>query len=154
MALLRATIVVDCPFETAIDRLGEALAHHAQFDVSPFPPLNETVHVGWAVVDDLHDDERDHDAISLHWTPEHGKYLPRFHGSVTVRPYYRKSTMRLSGDYEPPFGQAGKIFDRIVGRVLAWLTIRRVVRVLKAWTEERNVQYRADVAYQDDRHLD
>lgn len=154
MSLLRATTIVDCPFAGAIERLGEALGEHAQFDVSPFPPLAETVHVGWAVIDDVRDEARTHDAISLHWTPEHGRYLPRFHGSVTVRPYYRRTHMRLSGDYEPPFGAAGRIFDRVIGRVLAWMTIRRVLRVLKAWTEERNRAYRAQIAYQDERHVD
>jgi hypothetical protein len=154
MAQLRATTLVDCPFSAAVERLGEALGKHAQFDVSPFPPLAETVHVGWAVIDDVRDEARIHDAISLHWTPQHGKYLPRFHGTITVRPYFRRSSMRLAGDYEPPFGPAGRIFDRIIGRVLAWLTIRRVLRVLKGWTEERYQEYRKEIAYQDDRHVE
>lgn len=75
------------------------------------------------------------------WEPGQGLF-PRFHGLLRALPTGPESAiLELRGEYEPPGGTLGMMFDRMVGRRLARATIdnllARVGRTLSAEYERR-----------------
>ncbi|MEO6991836.1 MAG: hypothetical protein ABI346_06235 [Candidatus Baltobacteraceae bacterium] len=61
--------------------------------------------------------------------------VPAMRGLVTVRPAGLATRVRMEGTYQPPLGPLGGIFDRLVGRHIAWLTIERFLDDVYAFTE-------------------
>lgn len=125
--------------------MERALRDRHDIIVSPMRGVRERVHLGWAVVDDLTDECRRHDALAIYWKPEH-RTFPAFSGTVTVRPHFRDVHVRISGQYDPPFGFTGPVFDRMAGRHLARLTLRRLVRELARATECGYLAFRQEMA--------
>ena len=61
--------------------------------------------------------------ISVGWTPVGNAALPTFRGSLRITAETAKSSLVvLDGDYEPPLGALGKVFDAVVGRRIAEAT--------------------------------
>jgi hypothetical protein len=142
--IIHETAIVRCPFSRITEMIERSLEHHREFSVSPMPGVRERVKVGWSIVDDLSDEARRHDAIALYWTPQHATF-PAFAGMMTVRPHYRESYLRISGYYEPPLGVSGRLFDRMAGRRIARLTLRRLIRDLARDVESRYLVYLEEV---------
>ena len=120
--------------------MERALGDRHDMIVSPMRGVRERVHVGWAVVDDLTDECRRHDALTIYWKPEHRTY-PAFSGTLTVRPHFRDVHVRIAGQYDPPLGGVGRMFDRMAGRHIARLTRRRLIRDLVRDAEARYLTY-------------
>jgi hypothetical protein len=95
--------------------------------VSPVAAAAENVSHATKVVDDGTDSARLHDALLLAWKPDHNAASPDFRGVLTVRPKDRGVSMRLQGNYKPPFGLAGKIFDAVAGHRIASRTMQRLL---------------------------
>ena len=149
---IHATAVVRCPFSAAVEMIERALRDRKEITVSVARGLREQVRLGWAVVDDLSDEARRHDAIALYWTPHHAAF-PAFAGTITVRPRFRDSYLRVSGTYEPPFGSTGRLFDRLAGRQIARITLQRLVRAIARDVESRYLVYLQEIgAARADRH--
>lgn len=142
LTTVRATRFVECPFSAVIEYAEEALRRRDNIIVSAAPALGELVHVTSQVSDDVSDPVRRHDALLLAWRP-YSPFFPDFHGALTVRPKGRGAWLRIQGSYEPPLGIAGRAFDALVGRRIAYFTLARLVRDIARSAEQRWRQVRA-----------
>ena len=96
------------------------------------------------IVEDATDEVRKHDALEIRWSPKHYALFPDFQGLLTVRPHQAGSYLRIEGAYEPPFGILGRLFDALIGRALARLTLARLLRDLRVDIEARNAAFIAE----------
>ncbi|MBV8639289.1 MAG: hypothetical protein JO322_14515 [Candidatus Eremiobacteraeota bacterium] len=142
--VIHASALVRCPFSCAIEILERALRNRHDIIVSPMRGVRERVHVGWAIVDDLTDECRRHEALTIYWNPEH-RTFPSFSGTLTVRPHFRDVNVRITGCYDPPAGGVGRLFDRMAGRHIARLTLRRLIRSLARDAESRYLVYLQEI---------
>jgi hypothetical protein len=142
--VIHASALVRCPFSVAVEMMERALRARHDIIVSPMRGLRERVHVGWAIVDDLTDECRRHDALTIFWKPEH-RTFPSFSGTLTVRPHFRDVHVRITGQYDPPSGGPGRLFDRMAGRHIARHTLRRLIRDLTRDAESRYLVYLQEI---------
>lgn len=145
MTEIRAKKFVDCPFSAAIELAEKAVGRRKGLYVTPAPPLGERVRFTAASTDDVTDEARKHDALLIAWRPQTAKMFPEFRGVLTVRPKHQGVSLRLTGQYAPPYGPAGKVFDLFAGRMIARRTMRHLLDELageieSAYQEERHVQ--------------
>ncbi|HEX3464347.1 MAG TPA: hypothetical protein VHS78_09905 [Candidatus Elarobacter sp.] len=86
---------------------------------------------------------RPHDAVALHWSAG-TRLFPDFHGTLRLRiASVDETLLTLEGEYRPPLGPFGTLFDVLVGRRIARSTMRELVgRIAKA-LERREAAYRA-----------
>jgi hypothetical protein len=127
MSEVRVTSYCDCPFSTAMEFAQLSLKERGRMQVSPVSAVTENVSHATKLVDDGTDGTRTHDALLLAWKPDHNTTLPDFRGVLTVRPKDRGVSMRLQGNYDPPFGLPGKIFDALAGNRIASRTMQRLL---------------------------
>ncbi|HXP92564.1 MAG TPA: hypothetical protein VN905_03780 [Candidatus Binatia bacterium] len=75
--------------------------------------------------------------IHLQWEPEGGGPFPTFKGTLTVEAGddYSDCALALRGEYEPPFGAAGKTFDAAMGRKIAGATARELLERIRDFIE-------------------
>jgi hypothetical protein len=147
MTQLHHEHIVACPYDTARrflrERLeGFALAGHIDRIELEAGTLRKEVDVRYTRANDpMHFDE----PWSVHWEPHGGGPFPQFDGSLTVRAdeTYSSSILELSGTYEPPFGFAGAAFDEVVGKHVAELTARAL---LKSIGESMELRYAEEEA--------
>jgi len=130
MTHVRVTRYVQCPFSAALELAEKAVRGRSGFYLTPSPPLGERVSVTAKSTDDRTDDARRHDALLIAWRPQTRRMFPDFHGVLTVRPRHHGAFLHLNGQYEPPFGSAGKVFDAIVGRSIARSTLTHLLNDL------------------------
>lgn len=133
---------VDCPFSATIEMIEHLHAGGADHRVGPFSSFRTRVHCEIVEVRDHTDETRIHDALTLRWTTPSRIPLPVMSGLITVRPNGLATEVRMEGTYVPPFGAAGRLFDRIVGRHLAQRTVSRFLDELsnsieREWQKER-----------------
>ncbi len=66
----------------------------------------------------------------IRWVPHDSGPYPSFDGTLTVRADedYNGSILELHGEYEPPLGAAGLLFDAVVGTRIASATARELLR--------------------------
>jgi hypothetical protein len=143
MTSLRVTRYVDCPFSAVLEFAEKSLAQRHKFCMTPFQPLGQAVRLLHASTADASDVARKHDALLVAWTP-YAPLFPEFRGALTVRPKHRGVWLRLSGQYQPPFGRLGKFFDIVIGRFLAVRTLHRFLEELGAEIEAQYTQECAD----------
>lgn len=134
---LHVTRFVDCPFSAVIEFAERALRERPSIVFSPAPAIREPGDLRTELTDDLTDRTRKHDALMLAWKPSLTRLFPDFHGVLTVRPQGRGAWLRIRGSYEPPFGFAGRVFDALAGRVIARLTLMRLLRGIARDAEHR-----------------
>jgi hypothetical protein len=86
---------------------------------------------------------RAHDAVALHWTAG-TRLFPDFHGDLRLRiASVDETLLTLEGQYRPPLGPFGAVFDVVLGRRIARSTMSELVgRIAKAM-ERREEAYRA-----------
>ena len=67
------------------------------------------------------------------WEPANGGPFPVFRGFLCVQSCddYGSCKLVLEGDYRPPFGVAGRVFDAVVGRRIARATARDLLHKLE-----------------------
>jgi PAS domain S-box-containing protein len=143
MTSLRVVRDVRCPFSLTIELVE---AYHAANPVHRVGPS------GWARahvrcealrVHDVSDRSRRHEAFSFTWRGSGWLPLPVVHGFITVRPHGALTSLTLDGQYAPPFGFAGRVFDAVLGRRIAQRSIRRLVDEMAAFVEEGEDRIRA-----------
>lgn len=132
MTRIRVQRHVECPFSAALEFAEQAVSRRAEFYVSPSPPLGERVHAVASSIEDATDTVRKHEALLLAWRPQTRDIFPDFHGVLTVRPERSGVSLRLTGEYEPPYKPFGKVFDALAGRVLARRTMLNLLSDLAA----------------------
>jgi hypothetical protein len=86
---------------------------------------------------------RAHDAVALHWSAG-TRLFPDFHGDLRLRiASVDETLLTLEGEYRPPLGPLGTLFDVLLGRRIARSTMNELVgRIAKA-LERREEAYRA-----------
>jgi uncharacterized membrane protein len=72
---------------------------------------------------DLSEPGRPHDEIALQWSSR-SRILPDFRGTVRFRIAGSGTRLVLDGEYVPPGGRIGGLFDTLVGRHVARATLR------------------------------
>ncbi len=140
MTRVRVRHYVDCPFSAALELSEKAVNKRSEFYLTPAPPLGERAAFSAKSTTDSTDSARKHDALLIAWRPRN-KAFPEFRGVITARPYHRGALLRLSGQYQAPFGIAGAVFDVIAGRVIARSTLKHLLQELVLDVEE---QYREE----------
>jgi len=145
MTTVHAGKYIACPFSASIEYAENVLRERHELVLSPGPALGERVHMDTKVTDDLTDSVRRHDALLLAWQPKHTAMFPDFHGALTVRPKLRGSYLRLQGSYDPPAGVLGRAFDTVLGRLIATLTMRRLLNDIGHGVEARWTAFREEI---------
>ena len=74
---------------------------------------------------------------AVHWLAEGGGAFPIFDGFLTVAADedYNSYYLVIEGDYEPPGGLAGKMFDAVIGNRIAVATTRNLLISLRDTAE-------------------
>jgi hypothetical protein len=75
------------------------------------------------------------DLMLITWLPEGTAVFPAFQGMLIVRSENGTSSIELDGNYTPPFGVAGQVFDATIGHRIAQSTARELLKDLKAAVE-------------------
>jgi len=70
--------------------------------------------------------------LDVGWKPKHGPY-PEFHGALSIsQDAIEWSRLDLDGEYRPPFGVVGMVFDAALGHRIASATAEELLEKLKA----------------------
>ena len=80
------------------------------------------------------EDERHFEHVTaVVWEPASGGPFPVFRGFLSVQSGEDHGSCKLvlEGDYRPPFGVAGRVFDAVIGRRIARVTARDLLRKLE-----------------------
>lgn len=130
-----ATQDVKCPFSGTIEFIERLHQSGSQHLVGPFAGLRTPVVCDLREVRDVTDESRIHEALVLHWKAQAKIPVPEMSGLLTVRPSGPLTQLRVEGQYEPPFGLPGRLFDVLVGRYITRRTLRLFLAELRTFIE-------------------
>lgn len=130
-----ATKDVKCPFSATIDFIERLHRTGSEHVVGPFAGLRTPVVCDLREVRDFTDETRIHEALVLHWKARAKIPVPEMNGLLTVRPNGQLTQLRMEGQYEPPLGFPGRLFDLLVGQHIAGRTIRLFLAELRTFIE-------------------
>ena len=85
----------------------------------------------------------EHRPWSLSWEPIGGGPFPRFEGELTIDT--ATPSLLLEGEYTPPLGAAGQVFDAVMGARIASVTALEFLRSVAEQMEHQHVLERAGV---------
>ncbi|MDQ2866329.1 MAG: hypothetical protein M3R51_08895 [Candidatus Eremiobacteraeota bacterium] len=125
---------VYCPFTSAVP-LIERFHRKAPLKVGPFAFMELGVEHTLAETQDYTDAARAHEALILQWRCHGLLPVPRFRGMITVRPNGLTTEIRIDGQYMPPFGPLGDVFDRVLGSHIAGRTLSRFLDRISAFID-------------------
>jgi hypothetical protein len=126
---IRRDTLARCPFTEAVACAESFLQRAAER--GRLAELVVSTDLSVLVVEDYTDSVRRHDALEFRWRP-HWRALPAARALLTVRPHAPQGTqLQFSIFYVPPLGLAGRLFDVLVGRQIAWFTAGRLLRRLR-----------------------
>ncbi|MBV8345086.1 MAG: hypothetical protein JO190_08875 [Candidatus Eremiobacteraeota bacterium] len=79
------------------------------------------------------DEENLNDVTRIRWSPEGKAIFPKFEGKLVVwaGDDSASSRIEIDGDYLPPFGAAGQVFDEAIGHRIAESTAREFLKDIK-----------------------
>lgn len=82
--------------------------------------------------------------VQIEWKPATNEPLPNFEGTFRVQwdEEYGRCRLVLEGEYDPPLGPVGRVFDAAVGQRIAQGTVRALLESLRAEIEG---SYRRDL---------
>jgi len=81
-------------------------------------------------------------AIQLSWKPTHGGAFPALTGTITSRANVSNATLYFNGRYRPPFGVAGMLFDRIIGRYIARIATQELLNDIARFISRHTIEER------------
>lgn len=127
-------LYLNCPYTRAREYLRAELEDTADFKTMQFAAFGLLVRYRRGR-DPLHFDE----PWEVYWTPEDGGPFPDFSGEIAVRAEGKHFgvMLEISGDYSPPFGAAGRVFDMAEGAKFASAASRALLRHLAERVEAR-----------------
>ena len=137
---------VKCPFSGTIDLIERLHRSGSEHIVGPFAGLRTPVVCELHEVRDFTDQTRIHEALTLHWKARARIPVPEMSGLITVRPNGPLTQVRMEGQYQPPFGVLGRLFDVLAGRHIAQRTIRLFLTELRIFIEAEWEKERASYA--------
>ncbi len=85
------------------------------------------------------DDQNLNNLLRIAWEPEGSVMFPRFEGTLVVwgEDDPASSFVELSGEYTPPLGAAGQVFDEAIGYRIAQATAQQFLGDIKREIEAR-----------------
>lgn len=87
---------------------------------------------------------RAHDAFEVCWTAG-TRFFPDFRGTLRLRiASIEETRLTLEGEYHPPLGPAGAVFDAVLGRRIARATMGDLLRRLARAMERRETAFRGE----------
>jgi hypothetical protein len=139
--------VVDCPFSLSLDAaalifpmlespVAGVRVPFRELDLPVSGALRRRVKTSFHRQEDSSESGRLHDEVDFEWNAQ-SRWLPDFHGVFRFRIESLKTRVIMDGEYVPPFGRFGTIFDRLVGHRLARATATDVVDRLAHELEAR-----------------
>lgn len=140
--------ICDCPFSIAQDyaveylRRAEAGGPEAVMTAAPFIPIGRKVKLSFGLSADISEGGRQHEEIRVLWFAG-SKLFPDFRGTIRFRIDGRRTLIIVEGRYVPPLGWFGNVFNRLVGRWIATLTLDDLARRLCVQLERRERLWRA-----------
>lgn len=87
------------------------------------------------------------DALNITWSSVKGNAFPTLRGVLTARAHSTHATLHFAGSYTPPFGIAGRFFDRIIGRFIARVSIGTLLHDVKRYIERINIDEHHDASF-------
>jgi PAS domain S-box-containing protein len=144
MTALRAVRDVRAAFSWTIELIESFHAANPDHRIGPFAWARAHVWCEASQVRDVSDHSRLHEAFSFTWRGIGWLPLPVVHGFITVRPNGQLTRLTLDGQYVPPYGILGHLFDVVLGRRLAQLALDRMANDMASYVERREEQMRAD----------
>jgi hypothetical protein len=141
MTDLCGTVIVDAPYSVAMDavlRRLKTVKNRLMLNV-PFSSLGipssfgieREVEVDFVPFRGHKGERLLHDELKMRWTPIGGGPLPTFNGSLKMHPEGGKTELVLAGEYEPPMGKMGEVFDAVIGKRIAEATAQALLHQLK-----------------------
>lgn len=138
MSKVRDRIAVRCPIAETQSRLESYFAERRGADGVTRLPLRGIAGLeGLALGHDVavvaqraRDDQNLNDLIRVSWKPEGGGPYPTFSGTLLAWAEHdpRHSFVELEGNYAPPLGVAGEVFDEALGHAIAHRTAHMLLR--------------------------
>jgi hypothetical protein len=136
-------------FEYAAGFFNEAADRGAEFGLplrALVPTLGGRLHAPVRIVAMQRPDDaepgRAHDAFEVSWTAG-TRFFPDFRGTLRLRiASVDETLLTLEGEYRPPFGGAGAVFDVLIGRRIARATMGDLLERLAAEMEKRQAAVR------------
>jgi PAS domain S-box-containing protein len=144
MTTLHATRDVRCPFSLTIELVESFHTANPDHRVGPFGWARAHVWCEASRVRDISDRSRRHEAFSFTWHGRGWLPLPVAHGFITVRPHGQFTRLSLDGQYVPPFGIAGRVFDAVLARWVAQRAIQRLADEMASFVERGERARRQD----------
>lgn len=145
MSSIRESIDVDCPTHYVMQHALRFFTVRRR-DVAPgtislrvdlsnlnLPGTAEARHTV-SVCHDLVADAGTPGVLELSWDPE-DRTVPSFKGTLRCEGGDGRSALTLEGEYKPPLGVAGAVFDLVVGRRIASATLQSLLSDIKTFVE-------------------
>lgn len=146
-----------CPFSVAHEYAAAFFARAAAGDAevgvplkSLVPTLGGRLHEPVRIVAMQRPDDaepgRAHDAFEVCWTAG-THFFPDFRGTLRLRiASVDETLLALEGEYRPPFGALGAVFDALIGRRIARATMCDLLDRLAVEMETRQASLRGSAA--------
>lgn len=87
------------------------------------------------------------EALNVTWRTTTSNAFPTLRGVLTARAHSTHATLHFVGSYAPPFGIAGRFFDRIVGRFIARISIETLLHDIKRSIERINIDEHREASF-------
>jgi hypothetical protein len=86
----------------------------------------------------VNDDGFESQQTAVDWASDGGGPFPKFAGFIVIESDedYGTCSLVLDGAYAPPFGPVGAAFDAVLGRRIATVTARHLLRALRQKLED------------------
>jgi hypothetical protein len=144
--------IAECPFSIALEYAedffraaeagGEGSVIRLGMPAGIGALIGRRVILSFGVHSDLTDRGRANEEVAFRWSAG-SPLFPAFHGTVRMRIAGRRTRLIVEGDYVPPGGVLGSIFDRMIGRRIARAGLYDFARRLAATLAERERRWRA-----------
>ena len=141
MSEMFGTIVVNAPYSVALDALERRLRAKKNRLTLSVPlkalglggsfGLEQEVSVHFVSFRGHKGERRLHDEMQLTWDPTGGVPFPSFKGALKMHPLGSDTEMELNGEYTPPLGAVGEVFDAVIGKKIAEVTANALLGELK-----------------------
>jgi nucleotide-binding universal stress UspA family protein len=145
---VHAEIIANCPFsiagEYASDYLKDAERGN-RVSVLRAGPLGHRVTLGFRFRTDTTEPGRPHDEILLDWSAGTA-WLPNFRGTLRMRINGERTRLILDGNYAPPGGPLGVLFDAIGGSRMARATANDLLRRIAGALEDEEILWEKRLA--------
>jgi hypothetical protein len=147
MTLVQESILIASPPSTALSALERYIASKQNVLTLTVPlkslglpselGISQSVRVSFSSKrQDPLSTGRGNEGMSIEWAPDGGGPFPTFSGMLTLQPQSGQTRIEMNGEYSPPLGEIGAIFDAVVGSKIARATIRILLENLKEALED------------------